>query len=232
MADVSPPRLCHLRIWPGYDGYGFTVDQSEKVGQTGHFIAKIEPGSPAQAGGLKDGDKIVEINGAVVDGFAHKNVLAKIKSKKKEFNILVVDKQCQNYYEENNISITGSVSSVLHCSSENVLSLVEKTGKRRKEGEIPLVESMAEVIKQHPRKKKVESAIEEDIGEIDNNLSDAESSSSHVELDDSVIVRPEDLDLNMSAKEMRERLSKNKKKDGRLDVTVDVKKRVQAIQDF
>jgi hypothetical protein len=168
---------------------------------------------------------LIEINGAGVDGFAHKKVLAKIKSKKKEVNILVVDKDCQDYYEENNISITGSASSVRHCSSENVLSLVEKTGKRRKEEEIPLVESIAEVIKQQPRKKKVESAIEEDIGEIENNLSD-------VELDDVVIVGQENLDLNMSAKEMRERLSKNKKKDGRLDVTVDLKERVQAIKDF
>ena len=153
MADVSPPRLCHIKIWPDYEGFGFTVAQA-KEDQSGHFITKIEPGSPAEAGGLKENDKLIEINGGNVASFDQKKILGKIKSKKKEVNLLVVDKECIEYYEENNISISGSVSSVLHCSSENVLSLVEKTGRGRQDGMKPLVESMAAVIKQQPRKKK------------------------------------------------------------------------------
>lgn len=60
----QPPevRLCHLLIWSIYDGYGFYTAYNAD----GCFIRNVEPNSPAQLGGLRDYDRIVEINGKQV----------------------------------------------------------------------------------------------------------------------------------------------------------------------
>ena len=163
--------------------------------------------------------------------FNHKKVLSKIKSKKKEVNILVVDKECDDYYEENKMAINGSISSVLYCSSENVLSLVEEVGKKQREGGKPLLESMAGVVNQNHSRKKVERSSEEGNRESWKKLNVRETSTSHIDVAESNL-QTDDLNLNMSAKEMRERLSKNKKVDDRMNVTLDVKKRVKAIQEL
>lgn len=60
----QPPeaRLCHLLTWSCYDGYGFYTAYNSD----GCFIRNVEPNSPAQLGGLRDYDRILEINGKQV----------------------------------------------------------------------------------------------------------------------------------------------------------------------
>ena len=41
---------------------------------TGHFIGKVDPGTPAEAAGLKVSDRIIEVNGINVTQEAHKQV--------------------------------------------------------------------------------------------------------------------------------------------------------------
>jgi len=69
--ETSRPRFCHLRKVPDYDGYGFKL--CAKKGKAGQFI-KVDPGSPAEAAGLRDGDRIVEVNGANVNNENHGQV--------------------------------------------------------------------------------------------------------------------------------------------------------------
>jgi len=66
------PRLCHVRSWNDGRGLGFNM-QAER-GKLGQYIGKVEPGSPAEAAGLRDGDRIVEVNGSNVDHDTHKQV--------------------------------------------------------------------------------------------------------------------------------------------------------------
>jgi C-terminal processing protease CtpA/Prc len=40
----------------------------------GHFIGKVDPNTPASAGGLKVGDRIIEVNGHNVVNETHKQV--------------------------------------------------------------------------------------------------------------------------------------------------------------
>lgn len=63
----QPPeaRLCHLLTWSCYDGYGFYTAYNAD----GCFIRNVEPNSPAQLGGLRDYDRILEINGKQVRNF-------------------------------------------------------------------------------------------------------------------------------------------------------------------
>jgi len=43
------PRLCLLKIWSDFDGYGFDLHVNDKTGV--NYVGKIEPGSPAEAAG-------------------------------------------------------------------------------------------------------------------------------------------------------------------------------------
>ena len=60
MGEVAPrPRLCHIVKWPDFDGYGFNLHAEKN--RPGQFIGKVDPGSPAEMAGLREGDKIVEV---------------------------------------------------------------------------------------------------------------------------------------------------------------------------
>ena len=59
--ETSGPRRCHLRKVPDYEGYGFNLNA--KKGKSGQYVGKVEPGSPADVAGLRDGDRVVEVNG-------------------------------------------------------------------------------------------------------------------------------------------------------------------------
>jgi predicted metalloprotease with PDZ domain len=72
MGEVAPrPRLCHIVKWPDFDGYGFNL-HSEK-NRSGQYIGKVDPGSPADAAGLREGDKIVEVVGLARTIFCETN---------------------------------------------------------------------------------------------------------------------------------------------------------------
>ena len=66
------PRKCHLRKWADYEGYGFNL-HADKANNL-HFIGEVDEGSPAKLGGLRPGDRLVEVNGVNIDnvsfGFA------------------------------------------------------------------------------------------------------------------------------------------------------------------
>lgn len=73
MPDNAPrPRLCHVTKWAHFDGYGFNL-HAEKS-KPGQFIGKVDPGSPAEAAGLREGDRIVEVNGDNISMENHKQV--------------------------------------------------------------------------------------------------------------------------------------------------------------
>lgn len=67
MANERKPRLCVMT--KGENGYGFHL-HGEK-GKSGQFIRKVEPGSPAEASGLRAGDRVVAVNGVNVEKETH-----------------------------------------------------------------------------------------------------------------------------------------------------------------
>lgn len=70
MASERKPRLCLMT--KGENGYGFHL-HGEK-GKSGQFIRKVEPGSPAEAAGLRPGDRVVAVNGVNVEKETHHQV--------------------------------------------------------------------------------------------------------------------------------------------------------------
>ncbi|RVE52892.1 hypothetical protein evm_002369 [Chilo suppressalis] len=84
---ATEPRLCHVRKSPDFDGYGFNL-HAEK-GKPGQYIGKVDDGSPAETAGLKRGDRILEVNGHSIAGETHKQVVARIKERPDDAELLV-----------------------------------------------------------------------------------------------------------------------------------------------
>jgi len=78
-AAIPEPRLCHLLTWPNYDGYGFFVAYNNE----GCYVKNVEPNSPAQLGGLRAYDRIIEINGRSVDSKDKEFIMRQINKHKK-----------------------------------------------------------------------------------------------------------------------------------------------------
>lgn len=82
-------RLCHVVKRPDFDGYGFNL-HAEK-GRPGQYIGKVDDGSPAEAAGLRQGDRIIEVNGTNITVETHKKVVELIKGVPNETRLLVID---------------------------------------------------------------------------------------------------------------------------------------------
>jgi C-terminal processing protease CtpA/Prc len=114
--DVTPePRLCHLLTWPTYNGYGFFVEYNSE----GCFVKNVEPNSPAQLGGLRAYDRVVEINGRQVNAKDRDFIMKLINKHKNGSNSTSTMKgstmKSQSAYSLSNKSAGGqSTSSLLN----------------------------------------------------------------------------------------------------------------------
>lgn len=87
--QLFEPRLCHVSKRADFDGYGFNL-HAEK-GRPGQYIGKVDESSPAETAGLRQGDRIIEVNGANIGSETHKQVVERIKSVPNHTNLLVID---------------------------------------------------------------------------------------------------------------------------------------------
>ena len=109
-SNAPQPRHCHLKKWTDFDGYGFNL-HAEK-GQTGHFIGTVDDNSPGSLSGLKQGDKIVEVNGDNVWNESHQTVVQKIKSNPNTVSLLVVDSEAETYYTSKGVTLNSGMDNV------------------------------------------------------------------------------------------------------------------------
>lgn len=65
------PRVISLTKRPG-QSFGFYLRVEH--GEEGHLIRSIEMGGPAELAGIKDGDRMLRVNGNFVDEMAHSEV--------------------------------------------------------------------------------------------------------------------------------------------------------------
>jgi membrane-associated protease RseP (regulator of RpoE activity) len=112
-----------VKKWPHFDGYGFNLHAEKN--KPGQFIGKIDAGSPAEKAGLKEGDRIVEVNGVNVNQENHKQVVQRIKAVPSETKLLVVDKKCEEYHKQNEIIVKSSLSYVIRLSSEQEEEVID-----------------------------------------------------------------------------------------------------------
>jgi membrane-associated protease RseP (regulator of RpoE activity) len=88
-SEIFEARLCHVVKRADFDGYGFNL-HAEK-GRPGQYIGKVDEGSPAESAGLRQGDRIIEVNGVNIGSETHKQVVERIKSVANHTSLLVID---------------------------------------------------------------------------------------------------------------------------------------------
>ncbi|KAL3235471.1 hypothetical protein MRX96_048305 [Rhipicephalus microplus] len=115
---AKPPaaRLCHLVRRPEYDGYGFKLIPAKQ----GHLplVSAVETGSPADAAGLRSNDTVIEVNGVILDGLGHEDVVQLVKSTPNEARLLVVDDETAAWYKRRGIALRGDTLNVVRTSSK------------------------------------------------------------------------------------------------------------------
>ncbi|TMS15461.1 Na(+)/H(+) exchange regulatory cofactor NHE-RF2 [Larimichthys crocea] len=102
MSSDRKPRICLMT--KGENGYGFHL-HGEK-GKSGQFIRKVEPGSPAEASGLRAGDRVVAVNGVNVEKETHHEVVQRIKAVDNETRLLVVDLEAYERLRNLRLTVT------------------------------------------------------------------------------------------------------------------------------
>uniref|UniRef100_A0A8D0L8B6 PDZ domain containing 1 n=1 Tax=Sphenodon punctatus TaxID=8508 RepID=A0A8D0L8B6_SPHPU len=83
MALACQPRECKLTKHDG-ESFGFLL-RLEKY-KTGHLIRNVEKGGPADKAGLKDGDRVLKVNGLFVDKQDHGQTVRDFRHSVRAFN--------------------------------------------------------------------------------------------------------------------------------------------------
>ncbi|XP_026150682.1 Na(+)/H(+) exchange regulatory cofactor NHE-RF3 [Mastacembelus armatus] len=82
------PRVIILTKKPGQT-FGFYLRVEN--GQEGHLIRCLEMGGPAQLAGIKDGDRILKVNGTFVDGMSHSEVVDMVRNSGSSVTFHILD---------------------------------------------------------------------------------------------------------------------------------------------
>ncbi|KAM9804908.1 Na(+)/H(+) exchange regulatory cofactor NHE-RF3 [Neosynchiropus ocellatus] len=61
-------------------GQTFGFYMKIESGEDGHLVRSLEMGGPAQLAGMKDGDRVIRVNGTFVDGMSHSEVVEMVRN--------------------------------------------------------------------------------------------------------------------------------------------------------
>ena len=86
-------------------------------GQSGHYIGHVEAGLPAELAGLREGDRIIEVNGINVEGASHREVAKNIKVEPDETSLLVLDPEADKVFSEKGIVLSGALNFIERLST-------------------------------------------------------------------------------------------------------------------
>lgn len=116
--ETNSARLCHIIKRENFDGYGFNL-HAEK-GKPGQYIGKVDDNSPAEAAGLKQGDRIIEVNAVNIGNETHKQVVQRIKAIACEVRLLVVDPNVVHVSNNNQVLDSNRFSNTTNSSPLNI----------------------------------------------------------------------------------------------------------------
>lgn len=234
-------RLCHVIKRDDFDGYGFNL-HAEK-GKPGQYIGKVDDNSPAESSGLRQGDRIIEVNGVNIGNEVHKQVVQRIKAIACEVRLLVVDPNVVTVSNEN-IIVTSSENDGLELN-HNILSNNMQTNGNHTAAFTHVDKSEASPALTPPPPPSTVSlnpsqlAASADMrdagdmkmngGDININSSQIISKSSSNSSKPTSIMSRDGLNLKMTAAELRAQLAAKKKYDPKTD-TVDLRKKYEIVQ--
>ncbi|MGH0121899.1 UNVERIFIED_CONTAM: hypothetical protein FKN15_077090 [Acipenser sinensis] len=103
MASSVHPRVLKLTKQDG-QSYGFFL--RIEMGKEGHLVRNVEKGGPAEQAGMKDGDRVLTVNGIFVDKEDHTRVVELVKESGLSVTFQVLDEESYEMAKEKGISLS------------------------------------------------------------------------------------------------------------------------------
>ncbi|CAG5865703.1 unnamed protein product, partial [Menidia menidia] len=104
------PKLCYLV--KSSSGYEFSL--RSVIGETGFFMTDVTSGGVAHKAGVRDNDRLLEINGENVEDHTHDRVVAKIRQLGSSIVLLLVDEETYMFYKRKNAKIGAWLATTKH----------------------------------------------------------------------------------------------------------------------
>lgn len=70
---------------------------------TVHMVREVDSGSPAELGGVKEGEMLLEVNGESTDSLSHDQVVSKIRQSGQQVTLTTMTPQGHDFYTKVNI---------------------------------------------------------------------------------------------------------------------------------
>ncbi|NXS68776.1 NHRF4 protein, partial [Pandion haliaetus] len=102
VADTSwlPFKVRELHMVKGPAGYGFLLKEDDcSSGATGQFLWDVDPGLPAEQAGMKEGDRLLAVNGESIEGLDHQQTVIRIRAHDDQVTLLVIDPAGDEFYQ-------------------------------------------------------------------------------------------------------------------------------------
>ncbi|XP_022055050.1 Na(+)/H(+) exchange regulatory cofactor NHE-RF3 [Acanthochromis polyacanthus] len=97
------PRVISLSKRPGQT-FGFYLRVEH--GEEGHLIRCLEMGGPAELAGMKDGDRVLRVNGAFVDAVPHSAVVEMVRDSGSSVTFHILDEASYKQGKEKGVSFS------------------------------------------------------------------------------------------------------------------------------
>ncbi|XP_051937518.1 Na(+)/H(+) exchange regulatory cofactor NHE-RF3 [Hippocampus zosterae] len=102
MAAGYKPKVISLTKSPGQTfGFYLRIEHDEE----GHLIRCLEMGGPAELSGMKDGDRVLRVNGKYVDGLSHSEVVELVRSSGATVNFHILDEASYKQAKERGVNL-------------------------------------------------------------------------------------------------------------------------------
>ncbi|XP_077161966.1 Na(+)/H(+) exchange regulatory cofactor NHE-RF4 isoform X2 [Paroedura picta] len=102
LADSAwlPFEVRKLQMTRGPDGYGFLLkEETRSSGKRGQFMREVDAGLPADKAGMRDGDRLLGVNGESVEELGHHGVVFKIRADSEQVTLLVIDAEGSKFFD-------------------------------------------------------------------------------------------------------------------------------------
>ncbi|XP_014376809.1 Na(+)/H(+) exchange regulatory cofactor NHE-RF4 isoform X2 [Alligator sinensis] len=101
MADASrlPFRVRKLHMVKGPKGYGFLLQEEPSCTMgIGQFLREVDVGLPAERAGMREGDRLLAVNGKGVEELDHQQIVLLIRASGPQVTLLVIDAQGNAFF--------------------------------------------------------------------------------------------------------------------------------------